>query len=273
LSRDRRLSNVSSARSTRVGTYWGGTIFRDREDAKTKAEQWKRYNETLLGRLFSNDSLATEYRDAGTQVTYRFLAATAAGTPLRGSESDAEVKACLATLEGILERLDLFPEPMGVVSSGAQAICARTSDVFLVHGHDEAAKQSVARFLERLELKPIILHECPNAGQTLVEKFEHHSDVGFAIVLMTPDDVGGAAGDRGNLSPRARQNVVLELGFFMGRLGRNRVCVLYKEGVEIPSDYDGVLYVPMDGNDAWRLQLANELKAAEIPFNPSGLLK
>ncbi|MGA2645760.1 MAG: nucleotide-binding protein [Candidatus Sulfotelmatobacter sp.] len=136
--------------------------------------------------------------------------------------------------------------------------------VFLVHGHDDAVKESVARFLERLDLKPVILHEQPNQGKTVIEKFEAHSDVGFAVVLLTPDDVGGLASSPDKLSRRARQNVILELGYFIGRLGRAKVCALYKEGVEIPSDIHGVLYVPYDAGNGWRLQLANEIRAAGI---------
>ena len=139
------------------------------------------------------------------------------------------------------------------------------ADVFIVHGHDEAAKEAVARFVEKLELKPIILHEQPDKGRTVIEKFEDHSNVGFAIVLLTPDDVGASVSDKDNLTLRARQNVVFELGFFLGKLGRNRVCALYKGDLEIPSDYEGVLFVPMEGD--WRLSLAKEIKAAGISID------
>jgi len=109
----------------------------------------------------------------------------------------------------------------------------------------------------------IILREQPNKGRTLIEKFEDYADVGFAIVLLTPDDKGGPKNcGASDLKPRARQNVVFELGYFIGRLGRNRVCALYLEGVEIPSDYSGVVYTKMDPSGAWRLEIAKELKAA-----------
>jgi predicted nucleotide-binding protein len=139
--------------------------------------------------------------------------------------------------------------------------------VFLVHGHDEAALHEVARFLEQLDQQVIVLREQPNKGRTIIEKFEDYTDVGFAIVLLTPDDKGGsvALGDSQRL--RARQNVILELGYFLGRLGRSRVCALYVEGVEIPSDYSGVLYVKLDGDGGWRLSLAKELKAAGLPVD------
>lgn len=146
------------------------------------------------------------------------------------------------------------------------------SDIFIVHGHDETAKKAVARLIRKLELKPIILHEQPNAGRTVIEKFEDYSNVGFAVVLMTPDDIGqhvppGVFPSHKGLKKRARQNVIFELGFFIGKLGRKRVCALYKEGVELPSDYQGVLYVPMDKATAWELELAKEIKAAGLPVD------
>ena len=140
-------------------------------------------------------------------------------------------------------------------------------EVFIVHGHDEAAKESVARFIDKLGLKPIILHEQANKSRTIIEKFESHSDVAFAVVLMTPDDVGASAKKPNETKSRARQNVILELGFFLGKLGRDRVCALYKSDVETPSDFDGVLYVPMDAGNGWQLQLAKEIRAAGIAID------
>lgn len=140
--------------------------------------------------------------------------------------------------------------------------------VFVVHGRDDALKNSVARLLERLELQPVILHEQPNKGRTIIEKFLDYSDVAFAVVLLTPDDVGGlGTGDSPKLKPRARQNVILELGFFLGRLTRQRVAAIYTGGVELPSDYSGVLFVPYDEGGVWQYQLAKELKAAGVKID------
>jgi len=141
-------------------------------------------------------------------------------------------------------------------------LTSSSSDVFVVHGHDQGIKEAVARFLEKLGLNPVILHERPNAGRTLIEKFSDYSDVHFAVVLLTADDVGKARGESDPPRARARQNVILELGYFLGKLGRSRVCALYETGVEIPSDYQGVLFVLLDPNDKWRLDLVRELKAA-----------
>jgi len=140
--------------------------------------------------------------------------------------------------------------------------------VFLVHGHEEAVIYEAARFLESLDLEVIILREQSNQGRTIIEKFVDYSDVGFAVVLLTPDDKGGpidAPIDK--YKPRARQNVLLELGYFIGKLGRNRVCALFGEGVEIPSDYSGVLFIPIDSGGAWHMLLARELKAAGIEID------
>jgi predicted nucleotide-binding protein len=134
--------------------------------------------------------------------------------------------------------------------------------VFVVHGHDEGARETVARFIGNLGLAPIILHEQVSQGRTIVEKLERHGDVGYAVVLLTPDDVGGT--NPANLHPRARQNVILELGYFLGRLGRDRVCALYRGELELPSDYMGVIYIPFDSGGGWRLSVAKELKAADF---------
>ena len=138
------------------------------------------------------------------------------------------------------------------------------SKVFLVHGHDESARETTARFLEKLKLEPIILHEQPNAGRTIIEKVERYAEVAFAVVLLTPDDVGGLNSAPQMLKPRARQNVILELGYFLGRLGRSHVAALLKGDVEKPSDYDGVLYLRMDDAGAWKILLARELKTAGL---------
>lgn len=169
----------------------------------------------------------------------------------------------LNLLNTILEEYKLFGigENSSRITKDRDRISKR---IFVVHGHDEAIKQTVARVLEKLGLEPIILLEKPNEGKTLIEKFETHSDVGFAVVLLTPDDRGASNNDIANLRPRARQNVILELGYFIGKLGRNRVCVLYGEGVDIPSDIHGVLYVPIDKQGAWIMQIAKEIKQSGI---------
>lgn len=132
--------------------------------------------------------------------------------------------------------------------------------VFIVHGHDAGTKEAVARFIEKLELEAIVLHERVNRGRTIITKFREEADgVGFAIILMTPDDHGGKAGE--GTGPRARQNVVFELGFFIGKLGPGNVAALVKGNVEIPSDFEGVAYISLERDD-WQRKLGQELEAA-----------
>ncbi len=140
----------------------------------------------------------------------------------------------------------------------------RSQQIFIVHGHDEAMKQSVARTLENLGLKPIILHEQPDSGKTIIEKFERDADLGFAVVLLSPDDMGYKKDDGVKQSnPRARQNVILELGIFVGKLGRDKVMILKRgDDLEDPSDLRGVVCTPFDSHEGWKLKLVNELKAA-----------
>lgn len=132
--------------------------------------------------------------------------------------------------------------------------------VFVVHGHNETVKQTVARTLENIGLTPIILAEQPDKGRTVIEKFESEgNDVGFAIVLLTADDKGRKNKAR-KMQSRARQNVVFEMGYFMALLGRERVMLLLQEGVEQPSDLKGVVYTPLDKDGSWRYRLVKELR-------------
>ncbi|WP_372932229.1 TIR domain-containing protein [Shewanella putrefaciens] len=132
--------------------------------------------------------------------------------------------------------------------------------IFIVHGHDELAKITVARFIEQIGLNPIILHEQASSSRTIIEKIESYGDVGFAIVLYTPCDVGAKIGEEPN--PRARQNVVFEHGYFIGRLGRSKVAALVKGKLETPNDISGVVYIDLDERGAWKMDVAKELKEA-----------
>ena len=131
--------------------------------------------------------------------------------------------------------------------------------VFLVHGRDLAARERITSFLEKMGLDVITLDEQYNAGKTVIEKFEDNADVHFAIVLLTGDDVGGI--QSGEMRPRARQNVIFELGFFMGRLKRDRVCAISSGVVELPSDIGGMVWLALD-SPRWKRELATELENA-----------
>lgn len=136
-----------------------------------------------------------------------------------------------------------------------------SNSIFIVHGRDDAAKTEVARLVERAGLEAVILHEQANGGRTIIQKFEDHgSAAGFAIVIMTPDDVGGL--NEKSLQPRARQNVIGEMFWFAGRLGRERVCALKRGAIEVPTDFAGVGYVDMDDSGAWKKDVLRELDHA-----------
>lgn len=221
-----------------------------------EARQWYKYTAELLRQIFTTDELHDEFTG---KSSFHF------------GDRDISTAAYLKKLRSIQQRLGLFPAPDP--SDGPLQVEAAwessSTRVFLVHGHDEAARESAARFLERLGLDVVILHEQASAGRTIVEKLEVYSEVRFALVLLTPDDLGRSKTDEVEMRPRARQNVILELGYFFGRLGRARVCALHKGNVELPSDYLGVVYVDMDQAGAWRLLVARELRAAgfEVDLN------
>ena len=190
--------------------------------------------------------------------------AAAAFDVLNASTWPAQLAKQRGHLDGLIARGEA-EEQGSETSNGGNGIgsAAESRRVFVVHGHDHEAKESVARFLEKLGLLPIILHEGASAGRTAIEKFETYADdVAFSVVLLTPDD---------ELAPRARQNVVMELGYFIGKLGRMRVCALHAPGVELPSDYQGVRYVEMDPGGIWKAKLAQGLVEAQIPIDLGAL--
>jgi predicted nucleotide-binding protein len=136
--------------------------------------------------------------------------------------------------------------------------------VFIVHGQNVAARDSAVAFLSSVGLQGIVLHEQANMGRHLLTKFiDEAALVTFAVVLMTDDDIGSKKG--GSLSPRARQNVILELGYFLSHLGQGQVCALITPGLETPSDFDGIVWIGMDGTGRWQKELLRELKAANMP--------
>ncbi|MEW6405604.1 MAG: nucleotide-binding protein [Chloroflexota bacterium] len=243
--------------------------------ARLDRKKWAEFNKELLKRMVDTDELLNDHLRNGSRPLV--LGGYYEPEPLEARVDDFRdgLNMAISSLESIVSRLELIPEAPTVVNS-AQEIPIRSvgggNRVFVVHGHDEEAKQSAARCIEKLGLQAIILHEQPNQGRTIIEKFEAYCDVGFAVVLLTPDDLGKQKNDLGDHKPRARQNVVLELGFFLGKLGRDRVCALHKGDVEIPSDFSGVLWVPMDTNGAWRFELGKEMKAAELDVDLNKLV-
>jgi predicted nucleotide-binding protein len=239
----------------------------DIEGYEQDAIKWRDYNSDLLRQLFTTDARRQEYQ-------YSAMPSRVAGERLESYVVRREtVNNQIAKLESIVERLDLFRETVPAVATPGEAVGLEDrSKIFVVHGHDEGAREGVARFLEKIGLIAIILSEQPNRGRTIIEKFvDCAREVGFAVVLLTPDDLGGAAADEAQKS-RARQNVIFELGYFVGSLGRGRACLLRKGEVEIPSDLYGVVYTTMNGGNGWKIELGRELKDAGFKFDASKVL-
>ncbi len=146
------------------------------------------------------------------------------------------------------------------VIDGMKANIIENRSVFIVHGHDKLLKTQVAKLLSEQNVSHKILHEQVNSGRTIIEKFESNANkADYAIILMTPDDYGRAVKERRS-KKRARQNVILELGYFFGKLGRKKVCILMKDNLEVPSDSLGIVYTKVDSEGAWKYKLASELK-------------
>jgi predicted nucleotide-binding protein len=257
------------------------------DDLTRRHKSWCDYNDTLLRSLFDSEAVAKKYSDdtyvfewasGRTRIDFENMRQV---TETHGSDPHESLKRRIEKgvhfLDGLLQRLDLYPQARRSSNRGALTVSVRaraeSNNVFIVHGHDKAAKESTIRFVEKLGLTPIVFDESPNKGQTIIEKLEElASDAAFAIILFTPDDVGGQVGPTSKLQRRARQNVIFELGFFAGRLGRDRVCLLYKEEMEIPSDLHGVLYVKLDDYEGWHVRLAREMKAADLSLDFNSLL-
>ncbi|PHY83422.1 hypothetical protein CS371_10175 [Serratia marcescens] len=140
--------------------------------------------------------------------------------------------------------------------------------VFIVHGHNEEIKLRTARFVEKLGFTAVILHEQASRGKTIIEKIERYTDVNFAIVLYTPDDLGNTTeqAKAGELKSRARQNVIFEHGYLMAKIGRENVVALVSDSLELPNDISGVVYVS-DVN--WEMDIAKEMKSTgyDVDFN------
>jgi Predicted nucleotide-binding protein containing TIR-like domain len=238
----------------------------DLSSARSDYYTWSEFNETLLQRSFTTSKPAEDYSESlGAYV----VSLNPEPLPKRVEEFHRDVQRKIRRLGSLREQLSLFEEPAPAVPARPEGPSAEVgTTVFVVHGHGEAFKQEVARFLDAVtELEPVILHEQANSGRTIIEKFEDHaSRAAFAVILLTGDDDGGVRGS-GERNPRARQNVVFELGFFIAALGRSKVAALYEEGVELPSDMSGVLYTPLDAGGAWKLALGKELRAVDLPVD------
>lgn len=223
-------------------------------------QKWKTSTIQYLKRIFGNQS--DSHKDFDRSLIIHRYEST-------GTNLDRAIALLKSKIEVIEDEWPAETEwNSDSLSSGHGTHRSSSSNkVFVVHGHDDATRERVAGFLRRLDLKPIILHEQPNKGRTIIEKFEEYADVGFAVVLLTPDDMGTLKNKQNDLKPRARQNVIFEPGYFIGKLGRGRVCPFVKDDVETPSDYDGVVYTMMDEAGAWESRLIQELNSADFDID------
>lgn len=230
------------------------------EKSREEYYQWNDYNSELLKQSFNNED--NEYKKSYDNANWSPISFIGGNRDeVKDFRDDVQNK--INNLKKLISKLDLLKtevvdHEMIIEDDKSKGI---SNNVFIVHGHNNELKTEVARLIEKLGLNPIILHEQANEGKTVIEKFEKHSNVDFAIILMTDDDLGKTK-TAGDLRKRARQNVILELGYFIGKLGRNKVCPLYTKDVEIPSDINGVLYVEADTGGLWKMSLVKELKAA-----------
>jgi len=234
--------------------------------------EWQSNVESALERLFSPDSRHIKSFKGVSYLPMMFSGSTPQ------SDFDRVFLSGLNHACGILRaamkefedyelaaaKASVFPIPSPPAAGGLQ-----NPKVFVVHGHDHALKADVEVFLKNIGLDPIVLHRQADKGQTIIEKFLEHSDVGYAFILLTPDDIAYGS-EQANVADRsrkkefrARQNVIFEFGFFVGRIGRERVCCIYKEGVVLPSDLNGLIYKKVtDSIDSQALSIARDLRAA-----------
>jgi predicted nucleotide-binding protein len=154
-----------------------------------------------------------------------------------------------------------------------ETISKANNRVFIVYGHDTEAREQLELLLRRMKLEPVILQNLPIAGETIIEKLEANLDVRYACVLLTPDDEGHPAAKLKEKKFRARQNVILELGMFLVRLGRRRVAILHKGNLELPSDISGLIYIKFNKRvDEVKERLGAELQEAGFNINIKDLL-
>ena len=266
------LENAKAVETPDQHAEWGQTT-----------KRWRSLTETALTSIFSTDGPAKEF-DANFHAPFVWTSETPWTRFFNWDRKTVEH--AINVLLSFIDRLEYLAPPDTSAESGPSrrrqpsAEDGEQRPVFIVHGHDNERKTQVARLLEKTGKHPVtILHEQPNRGRTLIEKFEEYADQSaYGVVLLTADDVGAAADmvteavNQGAnvaslLESRGRQNVVFELGYFFGLLGRQHVAVLYDEGVELPSDIGGLVYVALDAGGAWQAKLLLELRSAGFDYD------
>lgn len=234
---------------------------------------WQGRAIVILIRMFGKDSIQEEQvRNVKfqryTSVSINGVTAGGGNNSKRCEEQASQV------VRAIIDDVLVFGIPgLPAVKLGSSDRSNNSKQVFIVHGHDDIAKTKTARFIQQLGLEPIILHEQASGSKTVIEKIEAFTEVGFGIVLYTPCDTGGKIDTVVKYQNRARQNVVFEHGFLIGKIGRKNVCALVKGDVETPNDISGVVYVKMDEDDAWQMKVFKELKNSGYDVDANNFLK
>lgn len=236
------------------GKSFGIYVEAEKNNFLAEYKKWKQFNIELLKRSFDNsdNEYLQEYENAENASVWSDWI----------KERKQDIQKQITVFESLIERLSLIPTTKDNIPTNFKIEKKFTNKIFIVHGHNNEIKQTIARTLSQLKLEPIILHEQAEQGRTIIEKFEENSsDVDFAIILLTADDEGRAKRET-DYKTRARQNVVFEMGYFIGKLGRKKVFLLLENGVDKPGDIDGIVYIPIDDADGWKLKLVRELKVA-----------
>jgi predicted nucleotide-binding protein len=225
---------------------------------------WRQTTEVVLRNVLGD---ANPLYDSFTKVHYSPLIWTDSTPQDAWTRAQASgVRQAIAILKAAKAEVEIVG---GLPESAAMPA---GKQVFIIHGHDDRRKYEVSRFVTKVTKNdPVILHEQANEGRTILEKFEAYAaDAGYAIAIATGDDVGRSrSADEDQLRPR--QNVVLELGFFYGALGRSRTALLYEDRVELPSDLDGIARIHLDDSGGWQVLLTRELDKAGIGVDWTGL--
>lgn len=236
--------------------------------------KWDNRNKEILTRIYQDANNTDLYGYINSASNYFWSDVV--------KEQKEDIGHQVAYLQGYIDRLDLIPSASHDVLTVANSFAVCANKVFIVHGHAESLKIETARSLELMGLKAIILHEQEDMGKTIIEKFESNAmDIGFAVILLTADDLGVSKKDAQKsksegkevaLALRARQNVVFEMGYFMGKLDRAHVFLLLEEGVEKPGDLDGIVYQNVDSEGMWKIKLAKRLKSVGYTVNVDAIL-
>ena len=213
--------------------------------------------------------LFSKYFDSSDPDFLKFKNADCSGNGYVLEHVYDSIRSNVSVLISKLESISIGKQQTKVIEPKSMDSKELSKDIFIVHGHDDLAINEVKVFLLEIGFNPIVLREQPNEGQTIIEKIEKYTNVGFGIVLYTPCDEGKAK-EQAEYRNRARQNVVFEHGYFCAKLGRNHVCALVKGDLEIPGDLGGVVYTPMSSD--WKFKVAKELRAAGYQFDANKLL-